>query len=144
MTGSTVLLVLVVVLVAMAFGIGRWWGGRRARPVERALKLSEARGTLIDARTHLLEARLAIYSVNFGDASRHLEDARSVLLRVQTAWKSHATTPDLAALHTALGAIDDAQRLVGHLDQNANTRVADAAKIVTQFLAASVQQGGAR
>ncbi len=142
MTGANVLLD--VLLVVIALGVGWMLGRRRAGPIVRALKSSEARGTLIDARTHLQEARLAIYSVNFGDASRHLEDARSVLLRVQTAWKSHATTADLAALQTALGAIDDAQRLAGHLDQNANTRAADAAKIVSNFLNAQAANGVSR
>jgi len=47
----------------------------------RALQTSELRGELLGARAATLDARVAIYSVNFGEASRHLEDARGLLRR---------------------------------------------------------------
>jgi len=43
----------------------------------RALQTSELRSELLGARAAVLDARVAIYSVNFGEASRHLEGARS-------------------------------------------------------------------
>ena len=37
-------------------------------------------------------------------------------------------------MQTARASIDDAQRMAGKLDQNANSRAGDAAKIVTDLL----------
>jgi hypothetical protein len=42
--------------------------------------IAELRDGLLEGRAAVLEARLDIYSVNFGEASRHLEAARSAAL----------------------------------------------------------------
>jgi hypothetical protein len=102
----------------------------------RALETSELRGELLGARAATLDARVAVYSVNFGEASRHLEDARGLLRRADERLKSLDRDEEVKQLETALAGIDDAQRLAGKLDQNANSRAGEAAKIVSDVLAA--------
>jgi hypothetical protein len=124
--------VVVALLVAV---LGGWlWGTSGRSALARALQTSELRGDLLGARSATLDARVAIYSVNFGEASRHLEDARSLLRRADDGLKSLGRDDEVKHVATALAGIDDAQRLAGKLDQNANSRAGDAAKIVANVL----------
>ena len=115
--------------------LGGWlWGAWGGSATARALQISELRGDLLGARAATLDARVAIYSVNFGEASGHLEDARSLLHRADERLKSLGRDDEIKNVETALTRIDDAQRLAGQLDQNANSRAGDAAKIVSNML----------
>jgi hypothetical protein len=100
----------------------------------RALQTSELRGELLGARAATLDARVAIYSVNFGEASRHLEDARGLLRRADDRLKSLGRDDEVQQIENALASIDDAQRMAGKLDQGANSRAGDAAKMVGDVL----------
>jgi len=60
---------------------------------------------------------VAIYSVNFGEASRHLENARGLLRRAHDRLKSLVRDDEVKHVETALADIDDAQCLAGKLDQ---------------------------
>jgi hypothetical protein len=128
----------VAVFVA-AFG-GYLWGtsGRSSRAW--AVQTAELRGDLLGARAATLDARVAVYSVNFGEASRHLEDARGLLRRADERLKSLGRDDEVKQVETALAGIDDAQRLAGKFDQNANSRAGDAAKIVSNVLDAVAKQ----
>jgi hypothetical protein len=77
---------------------------------------------------------VAIYSVNFGEASGHLEGARGLLGRAQDRLTALGRKDDVRRAETALTAIDDAQRMTGKLDQGANARAGDAAKILAEVL----------
>ena len=127
-----------IVSVAVALliaALGGWlWGASGASAVARDLQTSELRGDLLGARAATLDARVAIYSVNFGEASRHLEDARSLLHRADERFKSLGRDDDIKNVNTALTRINEAQRLAGLLDQNANSRAGDVAKIVSNML----------
>jgi hypothetical protein len=115
--------------------LGGWlWGTSGRSALARALQTSELRGDLLGARAATLDARVAIYAVNFGEASRHLEDARGLLGRADEQLKSLGRDDEVKHVATALAGIDDAQRLAGKLDQNANSRAGDAAKIVANVL----------
>jgi hypothetical protein len=92
------------------------------------------RTDLLAARAAVLDARVAIYSVNFGEASAHLENARGLLRRADERLKNLGRLDDAAHVATAVGAIDDAQRMAGKLDQAANTRAGDAAKAIADLL----------
>jgi hypothetical protein len=115
--------------------LGGWlWGTSGRSALARALQTSELRGDLLGARAATLDARVAIYGINFGEASRHLEDARGLLGRADEQLKSLGRDDEVKHVATALAGIDDAQRLAGKLDQNANSRAGDAAKIVANVL----------
>ena len=120
---------LVVALLA-----GWIWGASGRSQMARALQTSELRSELLGARAAVLDARVAIYSVNFGEASRHLEDARGLLGRADERLKSLGRDDEVRRVQTALASIDEAQRMAGKLDQSANSRAGEAAKMVADVL----------
>jgi len=139
MTKTKLVLGIVVgLLVALAAG---WiWGASGRSEMARALQTSELRGELLGARAAILDARMAIYSVNFGEASRHLEDARGLLGRADERLKSLGRNDAVRQVQTALAGIDDAQRMAGKLDQDANSRAGEAAKVVADLLDAEAKR----
>jgi hypothetical protein len=126
--------------LAVALLAGWIWGRSERSHMGRTLETSELRGELLGARAAALDARVAIYSVNFGDASRHLEDARGLLGRADARLKSLGRDEEVRQVQTALTSIDDAQRMTGKLDQNANSRAGDAAKTVADVLDAEAKR----
>jgi hypothetical protein len=110
------------------------WGTSSRSGIARALATSELRGELRGARAAALDARVAIYNVNFGEASGHLENARSLLLHAADRLKSLGRDDELKQLQMALASVDDAQRMAGKLDQTANSRAGDAAKTIADVL----------
>lgn len=82
----------------------------------------------------MLDARLDIYSVNFGEASRNFEAARAALHAANARLMSQSRTEEAKSLEAALTRIDEAQRLAGQLNQDANAVAADAAKILADVL----------
>jgi hypothetical protein len=126
---------LVVALLA-----GWIWGRSGQSDMARALQASELRGDLLGARAAVLDARVAIYSVNFGEASRHLEDARGLLGRAEERLKSLGRDAEVKQVQTAQANIDDAQRMAGKLDQNANSRAGEAAKTLADVLDAEAKR----
>ena len=124
-----VLIALVVVL------LGGWiWGASGKGTLERALEASELSNDLLEAHSSVLAARLDLYSVNFGDASRHLESARAQLGRAEEQLKGLGRKDDVKQLQPALAQIDEAQRLARQLDPSANARAAEAATIIDDVL----------
>jgi hypothetical protein len=118
-----------------------WLWGRSGRPdMTTALQTSELRGELLGARAATLDARVAIYNVNFGEASKHLEDARGQLHRADERLKSLGRDDEVRLVQTALASIDEAQRMAGKLDQGANSRAGEAAKAVADVLEAEAKR----
>jgi hypothetical protein len=105
-----------------------------------ALQTSELRGELLGARAAVLDARVAIYSVNFGEASKHLEGARGLLRRADERLKSLGRDDEVRQVQTVMASIDDAQRMAGKLDQSANSRAGDAAKLIGDVLDAEAKR----
>jgi hypothetical protein len=135
--GTMAKLVLGIVAgLAVALLAGWIWGASGRSDMARALETSELRGELLGARAAILDARVSIYSVNFGEASRHLEDARGLPGRAVTRLESLGRDDEIKQLQTALARIDDAQRMAGKLNQSANARAGEAAKMVTDVLEA--------
>jgi hypothetical protein len=125
-------------LVALAAG---WiWGASGQSDTARALQAAELRNELLGARAAALDARVAIYSVNFGEASGHLENARGLLRRAEVRFNAAGRSEDLKLVQTALAAIDDAQQMAGKLDQSANSRAGDAAKAIADLLEAEARR----
>jgi hypothetical protein len=119
-------------LVALFVG---WLIGASGRSdATRTLATTELRGELLGARAAILDARVAIYSVNFGEASQHLENARGLLRRAEERFKSLARDDEVKQVQAALMTIDDAQRMAGKLDQSANSRAGEAAKMLADLL----------
>ena len=120
--------------LAVALLAGWIWGSTGRSDVARSLQTSELRGELLGARAAVLDARVAIYNVNFGEASRHLEGARGLLGRADARLKNLGRDDEVRQVEAALASIEDAQRMSGKLDQSANSRAGEAAKMVADVL----------
>jgi len=110
------------------------WGARNRSDMALALQTSELRGELLGGRAAVLDARVAIYSINFGEASGHLEGARGLLGRANARLKTLGRDEEIARVQMALASIEDAQRMAGKLDQSANARAGEAAKTLAEAL----------
>jgi hypothetical protein len=122
------------VALLVALGVGWAWGASGRSEINRALQIAELRDDLLEGRAAVLDARLDIYSVNFGEASRHLEMARSALRAADARLNGLGLQEDATQLKMALARIDEAQRMSGQLNQDANSLAADAAKMIDAVL----------
>jgi hypothetical protein len=122
------------VALLVALGAGWAWGASGRSDLDRALQIAELRDHLHEGRAAVLEARLDIYSINFGEASRQFEAARSALRAAQVQLDVLGRREDAERLEMALTRIDEAQRLAGQLSQDANSVAADAAKVIGDVL----------
>jgi len=122
----------VAVLVAALAGWILGASGTSAKA--REVQTFQLRGELLEARAAVLDARLDIYSVNFGEASRHFEAARSRVRAAREQLNSLGRQDDVKRLELALTRIDEAQRLAGQLNQDANARAAEGATAIADVL----------
>jgi hypothetical protein len=124
-----------VVALLVVFGIGWLWGRSGRAELQTGHDAASLRLQLFEARSALQEARLELYSNNFGNASRHIEAAKAplggALERVRED-NADATR----ALEECLRLAGDAQQLANKLDQTSNQRVGDAVKQLDAALAA--------
>ena len=128
------------VAVLVALGVGWAWGASGRSDITRALRIAELRGGLLEGRAAVLDARLDIYSVNFGDASRHFEAARTTLRAADARLNDLGRREDATRLKAAVTRIDEAQRMAGQLNQNANALAADAAKTIDDVLGSTAKR----
>ena len=126
--GNVVLSVIAALIVAL--GVGYLWGSSGRSPIEHALDESRLQLDLAEARGHLLDARVSLYNVNFGDASQHFEAAKAPLGRVRDRLQKDRDSAAAAKIGTALDQIANAQRLAGKLDQTANAKAAEALETI--------------
>ena len=124
-----------VALVVAAMG-GWLWGAYGKAAADRAVETSALRMDLVEGRSSVLSARLDLYSLNFGEAGRHLNEARTQLRRAGSRFEKASREDDIKRLQPVFAQLDEAQRLAGQMDQNANARAADAAKTVADVLQA--------
>ena len=127
--------VLKKVLVGVAIGlgillVGFLWGASGRRTTERALDDTKQQLDLAEARGRILDARVSLYNVNFGEAQRQLEDAKVPLTRARDQYQQDGKRDSAEGLSAALARLQEAQRLAGRLDQNANTQANEALKAI--------------
>jgi hypothetical protein len=118
-----------VTLIVM-LGLGYLWGASGRFSLQNALDDARQQLDLAEARGSLLEARVSLYNVNFGDASRHFEGARAPLMRARDRYQRIGKNAAAGSITAALAHIEEGQRLAGKLDQAANTRAHDALEAI--------------
>lgn len=112
--------VLVALLVAL---LGGWlWGASGRSDLDRALQAAELRNDLLEARSALLAAHVALSDADLLEMNRHLENARTLAGRAgvrldNLGWKDEAQRLDLAGF----GAEIDAARRLGTRLARGNT-----------------------
>ncbi len=116
----------ILLAIVVAIGGGYAWGAGGRREVQRTATAMELRADLAEARGHILEARVALYNLNFGDASRHLENAKRPLEQLKARLRDQSRDDLGGNVDTALVKVNEAQRLANKLDQSANSRAGEA------------------
>jgi len=119
-----------VVVVLVVLGLGFAWGASGRVTAQRALDDAKQQLDLAEARGRLLEARVSLYNVNFGDAQRQLEDAKAPLTAVRDRYQEQGKRDAAESMTTALARVQEAQRLAAKLDQNANSQAGEALKAI--------------
>jgi len=114
----------------IAVGIGYAMGGSGRFTLQNALDETRARLDIAEARGDLLEARVSLYNVNFGDASRHFEEAKAPLRRVRERYQSIGKNAAAGTIAAAIAHAEEGQRLAGKLDQSANAKANDALEAI--------------
>jgi hypothetical protein len=124
------LLLSIVVALVVALGLGYAWGASGRFSIQNALDDARQQLDLAQARGALLEARVSVYNVNFGDAARHFDEAKAPLRRVRERYQQVGKNAAAGSVTAALEHIDEGQRLAGKLDQAANNKANDALEAI--------------
>ena len=119
----------IIALIVVA-GIGYALGGSGRFALQTALDDSRERLDVAEARGRLLEARVSLYNINFGDASRHFEESKAPLRRLRERYQRIGKTAAATSVGAALAHVEEGQRLTGKLDQAANTKAHDALEAI--------------
>jgi hypothetical protein len=120
------LILIIFVLLVVCLGLGFGWGASGQRGLQSALDDAQQQLDLAEARGQILDARVSLYNNNFGDASRHFEDAKTPLRRVKERYQDDSQRDAAARIDAALGLVEEGQRLAGRLDQAANAKAGEA------------------
>jgi hypothetical protein len=114
----------------VTLGLGYAWGASGRVAVQGLLDEARQQLDLADARGQLLDARVSLYNMNFGDASRRLEEAKAPLRRTRERYSDQDKDESARAVGTALELVDEAQRLANKLEQAANTKAGEALEAI--------------
>ena len=113
--------------LVIALGAGYAMGGSGRYTLQNSL--DEARALAFHRQTRAVE-RVSLYNVNFGDASRHFEEAKAPLRRVRERLQSDGRNAAAGSIAAALEHAEEGQRLAGKLDQTANAKANDALEAI--------------
>jgi hypothetical protein len=116
----------VLVALFVTLGLGYAWGSSGKLSLTSALDETKQQLDIAEARGHLLDARVSLYNVNFGDASRQFEEAKAPLRRVHDRYQSDGKKAAAESTATAIERAEEGQRLAAKLDQTANAKAAQA------------------
>ncbi len=124
------LLLTFLVIVIVVLGLGFAWGAAGRFAAQRAVDETKQQLDIAEARGKLLEARVSLYNVNFGDAQRQLDEAKTPLTRARDRFQQDDNRDAAESLNAALAHVQEAQRLAGRLDPNANNQANEALKAI--------------
>jgi hypothetical protein len=119
-----------IVIVIVVLGLGFAWGSSGRVAAQRAVEDTKQQLDLAEARGRLLEARVSLYNVNFGDAQRQFEDAKTPLTKARDRYQQDGKQDAAEGISAALAHIQEAQRLAAKLDPNANNQASEALKAI--------------
>jgi C4-dicarboxylate-specific signal transduction histidine kinase len=114
----------------VTLGIGFAWGASGRFTIQNALDDIRQQLDLAQARGAILEARVSLYNVNFGDASRHFDEAKAPLRRARQRYQEIGKNAAAGSISAALAHVEEAQRLAGRLDQAANAKANEALEAI--------------
>ena len=115
-------------VLLVTLGAGWLWGARGRWAAETQARDTALRLSLAEARAALSGARVDLFELNFGQASRDLEHAKKALNACAGRFDQAGPPEAAAAVRDALAKAGEGQQLAGSVDQGANARVAEALK----------------
>jgi hypothetical protein len=127
---TTKLALWAVIAVLVALLVGWVWGASGRWSVQAQLRDTQLRLHLATGRAGLLAARVDVFELNFGQASRDLEAARRALADANRISGSTAPAQVSADIQQAMQKAEEAQQLAGNVDQAANSRAAEAVRLL--------------
>ena len=93
-----------VLALVVSFGVG-WLSGASGRTAaELTQQQSDVRVALAEARAQVLEGRVSLFQINFGDASRQFDLARTTVERLQTRLREMGQAERAGRLQIGTGA----------------------------------------
>jgi hypothetical protein len=119
------LAILIVIL-----GIGFVWGSSGRGEIQTALDDAREQLDVAEARGHILDARVSLYNMNFGDASRRYEEAKVPLRRIRQRYVDDGRDDAVRSVSAALEHVEEAQRLAGKLDPASNSKAGEALEAI--------------
>jgi hypothetical protein len=126
----------IVAAVAVAALVSFFYGRSGASVDREVLEATRLRLQLVEARAQVLDGRVSLYLVNFGDASRHFAFAKGPLASARATLVAQGRNELAATLDGAAKEIDGAQDFATRLSQDANSRAAEAARLLNDVLQA--------
>ena len=124
------LIVTALVIALAILGFGYVWGSSGRSAMQSTLDEARQQLDVAEARGEVLDARVSLYNMNFGDASRRLEEAKSPLRRIRERYADQGKTDAVRSISAALEHLDEAQRLAGKLDPAANSKAGEALEAI--------------
>jgi hypothetical protein len=119
-----------VVVVVVCLGLAYAWGASGRTAVQRVLDDTRQQLDLAEARGLILDARVSLYNLNFGEASRALEEAKAPLRRARERYQEVGRSDSALSIESAVRHVEEAQRLSGRLDQGANSKAGEALEAI--------------
>ena len=133
--GKIVLSVFVALIVSLGTRFSRW--GRSGRgTLHAALDERSSSSTWLKRAGQILEGRVNLYNNNFGDASRHFEDAKAPLQRLKQRYSDDGKRDAAASIDAASAHVGEAQQMSGKLDPAANNKAGQALDAIKAAAAA--------
>lgn len=126
--GTVVLSIISAVIVAL--GLGYAWGSSGRFSIQRTLDETKQQLDLAEARGRILDARVALYNVNFGDARRNFDETKPALQRVRERYQDQGKSDAAGSIDAAIRHIDEARRLAGALDSGSNAKAGQALEAI--------------
>jgi hypothetical protein len=118
------------IALAICLGLGFAWGASGRIGLQTLLDDTRQQLDLAEARGQILDARVSLYNNNFGDASRHFEEAKGPLRRIKGRYQNAGRRDGAAMIDAALAHLEEGQRLSGKLDSSANARAGEALEAI--------------
>jgi hypothetical protein len=124
----------IALAVGLAALVGWLYGWSGMRPLQRQLEHTRLRQQLCEARMKVLDARVDVFTANFGNASRNLEYAKPPLQAARTWLQGRGQQKLAATLVTAVEMATQAQQLASKFSQDANSRAGEASRLIDEVL----------
>jgi hypothetical protein len=111
-------------------GLGYVWGASGRFTLESALTETRQQLDIAEARGYILDARVSLYNMNFGEAGGRMEDAKAPLRRIRQRYVDMGRTDSVRSISAAIEHLTEAQRLAGKLDPAANSKAGEALEAI--------------